>query len=128
LGIESHVKLLGGKKPEEVVQEVQMADVYLSSSLSEGISNAVLEAMALGVPVISTDVGGMSEVVKDKITGLLINPYTSLEICEAIKFYASNTNLKNEIRSNALDLIQKEYHLGRLGGVFDLNYKKLSNV
>jgi glycosyltransferase involved in cell wall biosynthesis len=128
LGIESHVKLLGGKNPDQVVQEVQMADVYLSSSLSEGISNAVLEAMALGVPVISTDVGGMSEVVKDKITGLLINPYTSLEICEAIKFYASNTNLKNEIRSNALDLIQKEYHLGRLGGVFDFNYKKHINV
>jgi glycosyltransferase involved in cell wall biosynthesis len=128
LGISSHVKLLGGKKPEEVVQEVQMADVYLSSSLSEGISNAVLEAMALGVPVISTDVGGMSEVVKDKLTGLLINPYSSIEICEAIKYYASNTHLKNEITSNALDLIRKEYHLGRLDSVFDFNYKKLINV
>lgn len=125
LGISSHVKLLGGKKPEEVVQEVQMADVYLSSSLSEGISNAVLEAMALGVPVISTDVGGMSEVVKDKLTGLLINPYSSIEICEAIKYYASNTHLKNEITSNALDLIRKEYHLGRLNTVFDLKYKEL---
>jgi colanic acid/amylovoran biosynthesis glycosyltransferase len=128
LGIESHVKLLGGKKPEEVVQEVQMSDVYLSSSLSEGISNAVLEAMALGIPVISTDVGGMSEVVKDKITGILINPYSSSEICEAIKLYASNTHLKNEIATNALDLIRKEYHLGRLDNVFDLNYKKLINV
>jgi colanic acid/amylovoran biosynthesis glycosyltransferase len=128
LGIENYVKLLGGKKPEEVVIEVQMADVYLSSSLSEGISNAVLEAMALGIPVISTEVGGMSEVLKDKITGILINPYSSAEICEAIKLYASNTHLKNEIALNALDLIREEYHLGRLDNVFDLNYKKLINV
>lgn len=128
LGIENNVKLLGGKKPNEVVQEVQMADVYLSSSLSEGISNAVLEAMVLGIPVISTDVGGMNEVVLNKVTGLLIQPYNSEEISNAIKFYESNTNLKNEIRSNALDLVTKEYNLDRLGLVFDENYKKLLNV
>jgi glycosyltransferase involved in cell wall biosynthesis len=125
LGLDKHVKLLGGMTPNEVIREVKEADVYLSCSLSEGISNAVLEAMALGVPVISTNVGGMNEVVIDKITGLLINPYSSLEISDSIKFYAENTDLKDEIIFNALELVKSDFNINRLGREFDLEYRRL---
>ena len=57
---------------DEVLKKVSECDLFLLPSLEEGISNAVLEAMALGVPVISTDCGGMGEVIKNGEKGFLV--------------------------------------------------------
>ena len=57
---------------DEVLKKISECDLFLLPSLEEGISNAVLEAMALGVPVISTDCGGMGEVIKNGEKGFLV--------------------------------------------------------
>lgn len=72
LDLEQHVLVRGRVSPEQVRDVLQQADVFLLSSLSEGISNAVLEAMACGVPVVTTDCGGMREVVTDGVEGLIV--------------------------------------------------------
>ncbi len=125
LGLENSVKLLGPLSPERVYLELSEADIYLSSSLSEGISNAVLEAMSIGLPVVSTNVGGMSEVIKDGITGLLVEPYAPDQIADAIKRYIDNPMLKDMCSNNARVLIEKDYGLDRLVQVFDSSYKLL---
>lgn len=71
LGLEENVHLLGKLPPEAVRQQLWQADAFLLSSLSEGISNAALEAMACGLPVVSADCGGMSEVIQDGVQGFL---------------------------------------------------------
>ena len=72
LQLDDHVTWHGRLAPAEVVRRLQAADVCLLSSLSEGISNAVLEGMACGLPAVTTDVGGMREAVSDGVEGFLV--------------------------------------------------------
>ncbi|MFO0687461.1 MAG: glycosyltransferase [Myxococcota bacterium] len=72
LGIESRVHLLGLRN--DVDRLLAAADVFVQPSRSEGLPLAVLEAMAAGLPVVATRVGGMGEAVVDGETGLLVEP------------------------------------------------------
>lgn len=73
LDLSSSARLLGAVDQSEVRELLGWADALLLPSLSEGISNVVLEAMAAGVPVVSTDCGGMAEVVEDGVNGHLLH-------------------------------------------------------
>ncbi|MCF8034431.1 MAG: glycosyltransferase [Desulfarculaceae bacterium] len=70
LGVSDKVSFLGERK--DIPDLLSASDALVMSSLNEGISMAILEAMAAGLPVIATDVGGNSELVKDQHTGLLV--------------------------------------------------------
>ncbi len=69
LGIHHHVEFLGVR--DDVAQLLPAADVFMLSSQSEGLSVTLLEAMAAGLPIAATDVGGNGEVVEHGVTGLL---------------------------------------------------------
>lgn len=126
LGLRENVKLLGTMSSEDVKVKLSEADIYLSCTLNEGISNAVMEAMAVGVPVISTSVNGMPELVINGITGVLIEPYFAEPITDAILKIAHDGKFRNEIVHNARKLIENDFHLGRLGEVFDAEYRRLN--
>jgi L-malate glycosyltransferase len=70
LGLQSQLRLLGHRPDVESV--LSAMDLFVLSSVSEGLPNTVLEAMAAGLPVVSTQVGGAEEVVEDGVTGLLV--------------------------------------------------------
>jgi colanic acid/amylovoran biosynthesis glycosyltransferase len=72
LGLRKHVRLHGRLLPEDVRCLLWKSDAFVLASVSEGISNAVLEAMACGLPVVATDVGGMREVIRDGHNGYLL--------------------------------------------------------
>lgn len=72
MDLDKHVVRHGALPPAEVLMRLQQADVFLLTSLSEGISNAVLEGMACGLPVVTTDAGGMAEAISDGVEGFLV--------------------------------------------------------
>jgi glycosyltransferase involved in cell wall biosynthesis len=72
LGVQSKVRFAGHVIHSDVVNYLQQADVFCLSSFSEGFPLATLEAMACGLPVVATNVGGVSEAFVDGITGLLV--------------------------------------------------------
>ena len=69
-GMASDLKLLGTR--DDMPEVLAAFDVFVLSSHDEGMSNAVLEAMAMQLPVVATDVGGTGEVVRPRETGLLV--------------------------------------------------------
>jgi colanic acid/amylovoran biosynthesis glycosyltransferase len=77
LNLQRNVKLVGRLAHHEVVAQYKQAHVFVLPSIEEGIANVVLEAMALGVPVISTHCGGMTEVLIDDENGWLV-PYCNV--------------------------------------------------
>lgn len=72
LGLESHVSLLGPLDRKGVVDELAAADLMLHAAVSEGFCNAVLEAQAMGVPVVTSDADGLRENVGDGETGCVV--------------------------------------------------------
>ena len=82
LGIESSVHLLGNIEPAELA--LCGADLFVSPSWSESFPYAVLEAMAVGLPTVATDVGGTGEAVEDGVTGVLVPPRDSATLATRI--------------------------------------------
>lgn len=74
LKIQDRVRLLGELTEEEVCERLLMADVFLQSSVLEGVPNSIFEALYHKLPIVSSNVGGIPEVVQDNITGFLSEP------------------------------------------------------
>jgi glycosyltransferase involved in cell wall biosynthesis len=72
LGLEECVVFLGTLAPEDLKGPLSAADVFVLATSNEGWANVFLEAMACGLPVVTTDVGGNAEVVSDAKLGILV--------------------------------------------------------
>ncbi|MGH7316501.1 MAG: glycosyltransferase, partial [Candidatus Rokuibacteriota bacterium] len=84
-GLARRVRLLGER--HDIPQVLAALDVFVLSSLGEGIANAILEAMATGLPVVATRVGGNPELVVDASTGLLVPPRSPEALSSALRRY-----------------------------------------
>ena len=77
----------------DIPELMSAMDLFVLPSFGEGISNTILEAMATGLPVIATSVGGNVELVKEGLTGMLVPPGVSSAMTEAILHYHGNPDL-----------------------------------
>lgn len=82
LQLESHVQFLGERN--DIPQLLSQAGFYVSSSLTEGISLTLLESMSVGLPVVTTSVGGNPEIVQQPETGLLVPSANATKLANAI--------------------------------------------
>jgi glycosyltransferase involved in cell wall biosynthesis len=83
LGLSSHVHWVG--ITDYAIKTLSISDVYIQPSLREGLSFAIVEAMALRLPVVASKTGGIPEVVVDGITGYLAEPGSELALANVIK-------------------------------------------
>ncbi|MCD6226142.1 glycosyltransferase family 4 protein [bacterium] len=91
LRIDKKVKFLGPVPHSKIARHYQKNDLFILPSLNEGMSNTVLEAMACGLPIITTKVGGAKELIKDN--GFIIKPKSVLALVDTIKKYLANPKL-----------------------------------
>lgn len=82
LGLEGRVRFLGNRT--DVPDLLRASDLFVHPSLEEGFSNAILEAMGGGLPVVACDVGGNPEAVLDGVTGLLVPPRDPESLAAAV--------------------------------------------
>jgi glycosyltransferase involved in cell wall biosynthesis len=99
---------------KEIITEMQHADILLLSSLEEGIANVVLEAMALGTIVLSTNCGGIEEVIIDGENGFIVPVRNPVAMAEKIKKITSlSDNERIEIRKKARKTIENQHDFSR---------------
>ena len=91
LGLRSTVKLVGPQSPETVAQWLNAADVFALCTSREGCCNAVLEALACGVPVVTTPVGDNEQYVDPPQSGYIVPPDSPDATCDALKRALSQT-------------------------------------
>lgn len=107
LGLGSHVWLAGDR--HDIPQLLQSMDLFVLPSLGEGISNTVLEAMASGLPVIATDVGGNPELVQDGWNGRLVPVSDDAALATAIADLATSEEWRQTMGRNALEKARSSF-------------------
>ena len=105
-GLSDRVELLGAR--ENVSELLARADLFVLSSRSEGFPVSILEAMAAGLPVVATDVGGVAEAVLDGETGILVPPADPEALAAALERLVDDVELRHHLgaagRARALRL------------------------
>lgn len=124
LCLEKSVTLHGRKTPSEVQEILLHSDVFLLSSLSEGISNAVLEAMACGLPVVTTDCGGMREVVTDGREGFVVPVREPEQMATKLATLAHDLELRRAMGAAARQRIVQDFSLAQQIEQFCLLFKQ----
>lgn len=110
LHLQEHINLVEAMEQSKLIKTLQTFDLFLLPSVEEGIANVVLEAMAIGLPVISTDCGGMSEVVKHKETGWLVPLRNPKAIADAVIEVSNASEVELErITKNAHDFVKTHF-------------------
>ena len=107
LSINNSVQFVGIVPHEKVHTFLQQADVFVLPSISEGFPNVILEAMACGLPVIATRVGGIPDIIIDGTNGYLVEVKDAHAIAERILLLLQNEILKKEISANNEQKVKK---------------------
>ncbi|MEK7546281.1 MAG: glycosyltransferase [Patescibacteria group bacterium] len=101
LSLQDVVRFLGAKPNAEAMAEVAKCAVFVLPSLGEGLGIVLLEAQALGVPVIGTDVGGIPDVIEHQKSGLLVPPSDPKAIAVAIVRVFTEAGLGDRLAAGA---------------------------
>ncbi len=109
-GLQNEVELLGRMPQKDVFECMQNAHVLVVSSIAEGVPNVVVEAMGLGVPVISTACGGVEELIENNTNGWLVPTRNPKALAEAlIKFNQLPKTTIEEIRTTARKKVEAQH-------------------
>ena len=117
LKLEGIVTLAGGRRQEEVIGMLTDADLFVLACVrgadgqQDGIPIVLMEAMALGLPAVSTKLSGIPELVIDNVTGLLVAPGDAAHLAAAMRRLLEDMPLAARLAESARRLIEKEYDL-----------------
>lgn len=122
-GLEGRIWLPGERS--DVAQIMRAVDVFVLPSLAEGISNTILEAMASGIPVVATDVGGNSELVANGQTGALVPPRDPAALGNAMERYCADAQLRRHHGENGRRRCEDRFSLERMVADYSDLYEAL---
>ena len=97
----------------DTYQFMQSFDIFALPSLSEGLSSAILEAMACSLPIVATNVGGIPELVKNGENGLLVSPANPAELAQAIQHLAEHPAEAERMGRNGRERMERQFTLER---------------
>jgi glycosyltransferase involved in cell wall biosynthesis len=112
LGLDDNVTFLGSR--DDVADILRDSDVFVRPSLTEGMPLAVLEAMACGLPVVATAVGGTGEVIRHLHNGLLVAPGDVPGLAKTLIDVATDASLRRRLGENARLSVEKDYSWERV--------------
>jgi len=123
LGIRSGVRFLGVRR--DVPALLALSDLYVHPSLQEGFSNALLEAMAAGKPVVATAVGGNIEAIEDGVTGVLVTPADPGALATAMLRLLDDRNRATKIGESARNYVRETCDVEKMVRAYEVTYMRL---
>jgi sugar transferase (PEP-CTERM/EpsH1 system associated) len=113
---------------EDVPDLLRAMDIFVLPSLAEGISNTILEAMASGLPIVATNVGGNHELVDQDTTGFLMPRADPAALADAIRVYVDNPDLRRLHGANARKRSVDEFSIDTMVQRYQDVYDELLNT
>lgn len=123
MGLADAVVLLGDRSDIESL--LPALDIALLASSTEGMSNAILEAMACALPVVATAVGGNLQLVQDRVSGLLVPAADPASLAAAMLELAGSPALRRTMGEAARARIEREFSLDAMASSYDRLYRRL---
>lgn len=99
---------------ENASQYIKAFDIFLMSSIKEGLPYNLLEAAYVGIPTIATTVGGIPEIIDDMKTGILIQPKKSNEIEYAIEFILNHPDMADEFKKASVKKAKQNFSIQKM--------------
>ncbi|HOR20039.1 MAG TPA: glycosyltransferase [Brevefilum sp.] len=127
LGLTESVEFLGSLPQHEVIQHLGEANAFLHPSLSEGFCNAVIEAQAMGVPVVCTDAGGLPENVANGVTGFVVPRRDPAAMAEKLALLAGDGALRLRMGKAGRVRVETHFQLDQQIKAFEAFYINLNN-
>lgn len=125
LGVENIVYLPG--RLENIPEVMNSFDIFVLPSLSEGISNTILEAMSCGLPIIATKVGGSVEIVKDGVYGIFTPPDNPKALANSVCRLVNDSELRKEYGNKARKTAEEKFSLQSMLNTYEQLYLDLLN-
>jgi len=123
LGLDGVVTLTGRR--QDAVAIVAAADAFAMTSASEGLGLVVLEAMAVGCPVVATAVGGVLDIVRDDETGLLVPDGDARALAEALGRLLDDPTLRRRLAGQARRLAEREFSVKGMVEQYEAVYESV---
>lgn len=125
--INASVCIFSEVSEEEKIKLLHLSDIFVLPTFSEGLPIALLEAMSVGLPIISTPVGAIPEVMEDGKNGFLVAPGDVDSLTKKIILLAKNSSLRQSFRLNNVDRITKNFDQNLIVCKIDKIYDQLVN-
>jgi glycosyltransferase involved in cell wall biosynthesis/cellulose synthase/poly-beta-1,6-N-acetylglucosamine synthase-like glycosyltransferase len=122
LRLQRHVTFHGASN--NVMGVLSGARLFVQSSLSEGISLTLLEAMAGGVPIVATDVGGTPEVLEDGVTGMLVSPGDPAAFAAAMLRVLHDDRLAESMSTAARTRAERDFNVDKMTASYEALYEE----
>lgn len=102
------VAILGRRR--DVGKLMASSDIFVLPSVREAFGLVLLEASVAGIPVVASNIGGIPEIIKDSVTGILVTPGNAGELTQALKKYLENPSLASKLASAAQKKVSEKFH------------------
>lgn len=125
LGLEGCIEFEGEAPYADIPRYLAKASIFVRPSLSEGLGSAFLEAMAAGVAIIGTSVGGIPDFLKDGETGLFCKPGDSDSVADKIIEIMEDDSLRQRLIENGRKLVEENYTWDKIAKKFEDVYSRI---
>lgn len=125
LAVKETVHFLGALPRDRVREQLRWADVLLHAAVSEGFCNAVLEAQAMRLPVVSSDADGLAENVVNGVTGFVVPRRNPQALAEKLALLAGDPDLRQQMGVAGRDRVVAHFKLGDQIDAFDRLYRQV---
>jgi colanic acid/amylovoran biosynthesis glycosyltransferase len=127
-GSTGRIEFAGAVKRTGIGEYLSQADVFALASFAEGIPVALMEAMAMGVPCVSTRITGIPELIEDGVDGLLASPGSVDEFAGALERLMDDVELRRSLRQAARRKIERSYNLAQNLGLLARTFERYAEA
>jgi len=109
-GLETRIDLVGGVNQDKILDYYKRADLFILPSFAEGIPVVLMEAMAMGIPCVTTYIAGHHELIDSGVDGILISPSNTKELCNVVNNLIQDKKTGVRIAENARKKIEMKFN------------------
>lgn len=122
-GLQNRIRILGHRN--DIPELLKLSNCFVLASRSEGLSCSIIEAMAAGLPVIATDVGGNAELVKDGENGYLVQSGNPEALAAKLQILIDNKSIREKCRDISLRLVHEKFSLDTMLTKYIIKYNEM---